>query len=59
MVIHVVNEAHHGLLAANEHGETTRKGIFASGDVILSADELALLYKVFPSPDWKVPLDMI
>lgn len=27
----------HGLLATNEHGETTREGIFASGDVVLGA----------------------
>ena len=29
--------SNHGLLATNEHGETTREGIFASGDVVLGA----------------------
>ena len=27
----------HGLLATDEHGHTTREGIFASGDVVLGA----------------------
>lgn len=27
----------HGLLATNDHGQTTREGIFASGDVVLGA----------------------
>ena len=27
----------HGLLATDEHGHTTRDGIFASGDVVLGA----------------------